>query len=400
MSKPKQILLIGEYYAPIVDWLKNDAKPQGVPAIYNFYNYLGNSDAVQFSSIIYNPEINKTISFPNGSTIELKKFYFPGYYLWKAIVFLKLYFWGKNKIKKNNYDLVYGFSTFSTVAHFLGKKSNIKSAGRILGTILTKDFTRGNFFKIYTRYFFDVLAMKYPCDYVITTMDGSGYDKVFPHFNKNMKIHLLANGMEEKMRSRLLAIENVKKITREEPIHLCYVARLEEYKRVDRGLYLVKELIDKHGLTNIRFTILGAGSKEQILKELSNQLGLTKYVEFLPAIAHEELPNFLATQHVGMFFYQGGSIGNILWETGMSGRLVLTIDNGDTGVVFKDVLNCLIAAEDDDFISNMADKFAGILDEDISKITTSARNTVSGYVGTWEDRFDRELDIIFPPREG
>ena len=392
--------MIGEYYAPIVNWLKNDAKPEGVPAIYNFYNFLGRSERVMFHSIIYNPDINKTIDFPNGSTIELKKFYFPSYYLWKAIVFIKLYFWGSRKLKKKKYDLIYGFSTFSTVAHFLGKKFNIKSTGRILGTILTKDFANKNYFKIYTRYIFDVLAMKYPCDCVITTMDGSGYDKVFPHFNKNMKIHLLANGMEEKMRSRLLSIENVKKIAREELIRLCYVARLEEYKRVDRGLNLVKELIDEHGLTNIRFTILGAGSKEHSLKELSNQLGLTEYVEFLPAVAHEELPNFLATQHAGMFFYQGGSIGNILWETGMSGRLVLTIDNGDTGVVFKDGQNCLIAGEDAEFLSIMANKFVGILDKDISEITASARNTVAGYVGTWEDRFGRELDIIFPSREG
>jgi len=396
LSKPKHILLIGEYYAPIIDWLKNDAKPQGVPAIYNFYNYLGNAEHVSFDSIIYNPDISKTISFPNGSTIELKKFYFPGYYFWKAIVFIKLYLWGKRKMKQEHFDLVYGFSTFSTVAHFLGNKFKKKSAGRILGTILTKDFAQKNYFKIYTRYFFDVLAMKYPCDYVITTMDGSGYDKVFPHFNKNMKIHLLANGMEENLRTTLLNIPHVNTIPKGEKIKLCYVARLEEYKRVDRGLKLVKELLGVHGIDNIHLTILGSGSKEDALKQLCDELDLNNYVTFKSAIPHEELPDFLATQHAGMFFYQGGSIGNILWETALSGRLVLTINNGDTGTVFKDMKNCLIADEDGQFIRNMATKLVSVLDQDITEITASSRKTARDYVGTWEERFDREMEIIFP----
>jgi len=152
----KKILLLGEFYRPLIPWFLQDEPPRGVPAVYNLYQFLGNHPEYQFHSIIYNPEINKIKTFPNGSVIELKKFAFPNYYVWKLLVFMKLLFSSNKFLKNNSYDLVYGLSTFSIIAGLIGKWNNVPSVGRIYGTILTKPLKERNYVKIYTRLLFDV----------------------------------------------------------------------------------------------------------------------------------------------------------------------------------------------------------------------------------------------------
>ncbi len=396
MDKPKKkILLIGELYKPLIPWFLESKVPQGVPGVYNLYKYLGNSDRYSFYSIVYNPKINFQRQFDNGSVLELHKFYFPFYYLWKLLVFFKLIFWGNKKLKEESFDLVYGLSTFSTIAAYLGKKHGIASVGRIYGTILTKNVKNKNYLKLYTRFFFDILAIKYPADHVISTLDGTSYDKVFNHFNKNKEVILYYNGMEQKLRSQLLAQPATKVLSSTKPIRLCYIARLESYKRVELGIELVSYLVHQKQIKNIVLSILGSGSEENKLKSLLSKLQLEDYVNFIPEMPHENLAEFIANEQVSLFFYEGGSLGNILWECAMAGKLILTVDNGDTADLFKDGKNCLIAQDNERLPQVMGDKLVALLDKDISAISEAGRKVVEKHIGTWEDRFDKEFSSLF-----
>jgi len=396
LDKPKKkILLIGELYKTLIPWFLESKVPQGVPGVYNLYKYLGSTEKYSFYSIVFNPKINFKRKFDNDSTLELKKFSFPFYYLWKFLVFFKLIFWGNKKLKEESFDLIYGLSTFSTIAAYLGKKHKIPSVGRIYGTILTKDVKNRNYLKLYTRFFFDILAIKYPADHVIATLDGTAYDKVFKHFNTKKEVTLYFNGMEEGLRSTLLAQEATSKLSSTDKIRLCYIARLETYKRFELGIGLVEYLVREKAMKNVELTILGNGSQEQSLKSLVAHKQLEDYVRFVPEMPHENLSGFIQEQDVALFFYEGGSLGNILWECAMAGKLIVTVDNGDTGTLFIDGENCVMAPDNDKLPEVIGDKLSALVDKDISQITQNGRKTVEQKIGTWKDRFEKEFDALF-----
>ncbi len=387
--------MIGELYKPLIPWFIESKVPQGVPGVYNLYKYLGESDKYSFYSIIYNPKIKFHRSFKNGSVLELNKFSFPFYYLWKLLVFFKLINWGNKKLKEESFDLIYGLSTFSTVAAYLGKRYNTPSVGRIYGTILTKDVKNRNYLKLYTRFFFDILAIKYPADHVISTLDGTSYDTVFKHFNKKKKVKLYYNGMEKNLRTTLLSQKNIKVLKSDRQIKFCYIARLETYKRIELGIELIEYLVQKKNLNNIQLSILGDGSQENRLKQIVDAKKLNAFIEFIPEMPHENLAEFISTQDIALFFYEGGSLGNILWECALAGKLILTVDNGDTAKLFKDGYNCLMANDNAQLPENLGNDIVELLDKDISDITKNGRKTVEEKIGNWKDRFDLEFEEIF-----
>ncbi len=392
----KRIFLIGELYKPLVPWFLEDKEPQGVPAVYNLYKYLGQSKEYQFYSIIFNRRINRKKIFPNGSVMEFKKFYVPNYYLWKLLVFIRLFFFGNRKLKQEQFDLIYGLSTFATVAAVLGKWRRVTSVGRIYGTILTKDVKERNYFRLYTRFFFDILAIKLAADKVICTLDGTEYDRVFHFFNKKQKVKLFYNGMDVSLRNKLLSFENSKKL--DAPLRFCYIARLEYYKRQDIAIEIINKLVHQYKL-DCQLTILGSGSKATDLRDMIKKYQLEKQVCFIEEMPHREIPGFLAEQQAAMFFYEGGSLGNILWESALAGRLIITVDNAGTGTIFKDGENCLIAPENEKFAEIMAAKIYAYLNRSIDPITSNSRKMVSELISDWPSRFDKEFDYIFKSNE-
>lgn len=391
----KKILLLGELYKPLIPWFLHDKPPKGVPAVYNLYQFLGNHPDYQFHSIIYNPEINRTKTFPNGSVIKLKKFSFPVYYVWKLLVFIKLIFWSNRELKNQDYDLVYGLSTFATIAALTGKWNQVPSAGRIYGTILTKHVKDRNYVKLYTRFLFDIIAIKIPADKVIATLDGTEYDKVFHFFNsaKDKQPTLLYNGMDKDLRTKLLSFPVIE--TWSSPSRFCYIARLESYKRQELAVEIVDKLVYKYKWTDLEFTILGSGSRSELLKDLVKEKKLTNYVKFISEMPHQKIPDFLSTQDAALFFYEGGSLGNILWESALAGRLIITVDNAGTGVLFKDGINSVIAPESDDFVEVMANKLNELRETKLGGLSQASRELVAGLIYTWEERFEREFQILF-----
>lgn len=396
MRRTKHIFIIGELYKPLIPWFLEDQEPKGVPAVYNLYQYLGNSSEYQFYSIVFNRSINRKKVFPNGSVIELKKFNVPNYYLWKLLVFFRLLFFGNRKMKQEHFDLVYGLSTFSTIAAILGKWRRVTSVGRIYGTILTKDVRQRNYFRLYTRFFFDVLAIKVAADHVICTLDGTEYDKVFHFFNKKRKVQLFYNGMDVALRNRLLQFENSKKL--DVPLRFCYIARLEYYKRQDIAIKIVHHLVNQYQI-DCQLTILGSGSKAADLHALVRQYSLESQVHFIEEMAHKAIPDFLAKQQAAMFFYEGGSLGNILWESALAGKLIITVDNAGTGAIFKDGKNCLIAPESEDFAEVMAEKIKAYLHQAIDPLTQNSRAMVESLITDWPSRFDKEFDYLFKKQQ-
>jgi len=71
----------------------------------------------------------------------------------------------------------------------------------------------------------------------------------------------------------------------QQPLEVLYFGRLVEYKGVDRCLQALAKAL-KQGEQNIRLNIMGAGTEEQNLRELTIELGLQERVVFLPPVPY------------------------------------------------------------------------------------------------------------------
>ncbi len=390
-----KFFIISELYPPLTPWLYDDQAPKGMPAVYNLFQHLGNSKEHHFYSIIINREQNRTIHFPNGSRIDLIRFRFPFYYAWKFLVFFYLFILGARVLRRESFDVVYGLSTFSTVASILGKRFGVFSVSRIYGTILTDPVKKKQYFKLYTRYLFDILAIRYASDLLLCTQDGTQFDQVVRFFDPSKRVDFLYNGMEKTLKKRLLQIPLVERLPakEEEELQICYIARLFPYKRQWLGIELVDELVRQYGV-KVKLNILGTGSEEEGLRQLVAEKGLEEQVSFIAEMPHDQIPDFVAQHQLSLFFYIGGSLGNTIWENALAGRLICTINNGGTSEVFKDQINGLIADDNADFPKVMAAKVAALLGKEVSSITGAGRDFVDSIILDWEERFALEMALI------
>lgn len=386
------ILIIGEYYRPLNQWFHDNGAPTGTPAIYNLYQYLGNHKEHSFHSVIFNFDQDHTKSFENGSTISLIKFSFPIYLIWKFLCYFKLYFYLKKHLKTNHYDIIYGLSTYSSLAAILGKKYSIPSVGRIYGTILTQPLKQKRWFKIYTRHLMEILAIKRPCDLMIATQDGTAFDKVAQYFNPQINVKMLFNGMDRSMREKLLNHTPVTML--KSPLKICSISRLEPYKRHHLSIKLLESLVDDYGI-DAHLIIIGTGSLENKIKELIKESKCANYIKLLKEVPHQKIIEKLEEFDLSIFLYEGGSLGNVMWENALSGRLICTVDNGETTLVFQDQYNAIVSPDDDQLISSLSQKINAILNSEKKlDLALTGRKKVAKRITTWEDRFEKEMALI------
>lgn len=388
-----KVLIVGEYYRPLIGWFQRDEEPTGTPAIYNLYQYLGQSEDHQFHSVIYNFDENRIKTMPNGSIIELKKLSFPIYLIWKLIAYFKLLIFLNNHLKTNEYDVIYGLSTYSSIAAFLGKKHGILSVGRIYGTILTEKLKNKRWFKIYTRHIFEILAVKNPADIMIATQDGTSFDKVAQYFNSSIVVHMMYNGMDSQYRSTLLDLDPITNIVANKKIYFCSISRIEHYKRHHLSIQVTKMLKEKYKL-DVELLILGSGAMYEDIQNIITTQNLNDYVYLDAEIPHSELPDLIESYDFSFFLYEGGSLGNVMWEHALAGKTICTVNNGDTCSVFQDDKNAIVVEDSDQLVDDLSQKIYTYILKENQTLGLEARSTVEKIIGVWEDRFDKEFDMI------
>jgi hypothetical protein len=95
-----------------------------------------------------------------------------------------------------------------------------------------------------------------------------------------------------------------------------------------------------------------------------------------------------------MFLYEGGSLGNVMWEHGLAGRVICTVDNGETCSVFQDQQNALVVSDTESIVEDMAAKINTYLQTERQDLGREARKSVEKIIGTWEERFGKEFNWL------
>ncbi|HMG88737.1 MAG TPA: glycosyltransferase [Chryseolinea sp.] len=311
-------------------------------------------------------------------------------------------------IRKKDFDVIYGYEIPGVLAvrfmRFLGVRTSAKVVTRFQGVLYVKEWLRKNQkFRFYSNWD-AMLALKAKADLCIMTNDGSQGLKVLKEVNSpNKNILFCSNGVDivklnpqitEEIRKELYADRSKK--------YLLSISRLDDHKRIDRSLRVIHKMVSKFDFKDFRFIVIGGGSEYQNLIRLTEALAIKPYVEFLGPIKHNVVPYHLALSDLFLSMYTSTNVGNPLLEAIRHNKIIITLNNGDTGDWIKHRVSGLIYDVDDD--KDLSTEDYEKIASDVVEVFTSIDlfNSLERGVGevekarlwTWEERFDAELDRV------
>jgi len=384
-----RFLILSDMFS-LESWLIHDKEPEIMPAVYEFFNYLGQSKNHNFVCYIHHKTIRKTITFENGSVIQIIPVPIRFHYPRKFFSLFKMYAIAQKELKQSSYDIIYGLSIYSVIAARLGKSYDVFSVSRIFGSLVNNLLVKKEHIKLYSRYLFQYLELKYPADLIICTEDGTKFDTALHKINPSKNVNMLFNGINSDMRQSLLQLPIINQIDSNQIINFYSIGRLTHWKRHDLAIKTIHQLKEKFNVS-VRLTILGQGEHYESLSTLIARLHLVDDVIIQAPIPHHKIPEFLRAQHVGLFLYDISNMGNAFWESCLSGRYIVTRKNGKISSLFIDDRVNMIDSEDPYLIAkHIYDQLGIRLEKDIRFI----RNTINETIPSWEDRFKNELMII------
>lgn len=127
------------------------------------------------------------------------------------------------------------------------------------------------------------------------------------------------------------------------------VARLIRRKGIDDLIRAIPAVVKED--QNIKLKIIGEGNMESELKELAQRLGVSKYIEFLGYVPHEELPDHYSFSDVFVLPSKNEGMPNAVLEAMASGLPIITTDAGGSKELI-DGNGIIIKIEDPDKIAN------------------------------------------------
>ena len=383
-----RFLIVSDMFS-LENWLIDGKKPEIMPAVYEFYNYLGSHKEHTFDAVIAHPTINKIVEFPNGSKIYINKLSVPFHYIRKytSLRFLKLK--AKKLLEENhNYTHVYGMTIYANIAREIGTEYNLPSIGRLFGSLIWDVLQKGQWLKSKTRFHYQIREIKNPCDLTICTEDGTEFDKAIEKYSPQSYVHMMYNGINPILRKALLSFPVVKTMDSSKEIRFCYIARLTQWKRQDLALKIIAELKSR-GL-KVSLDIYGRGETENKLRSTIEKLDLSNEVKIQGSIPHDQIPNLLSKYQVAMFLYDASNLGNAMWEAALSGRLILTRDTGKTGNIF-DSKNAIVMSGSN--VIALVEDLMNVLDTELD-LALRSRKTVDKLLPSWNERLENEMNII------
>jgi glycosyltransferase involved in cell wall biosynthesis len=167
-------------------------------------------------------------------------------------------------------------------------------------------------------------------DYVIMTNDGTRGDEFLLQLGcPKEKLWFIPNGLDfinEKGDKQ----ENRDTILRKYGIDarnqiLLTVSRLAAWKRVDKAILALKELVKIE--PKVSLIIVGDGEERQRLEHLVKGNELANHIIFAGSIEHAELTKFYYACDVFLSFYDYSNAGNPLFEAMMHHCCIVTVDS-------------------------------------------------------------------------
>ena len=296
---------------------------------------------------------------------------------------------GRKLLWKYDIDIIYACGPTAVLAsHFLKLyRKGIKIVARFYGTFSLTKKILGNKVRLMLS-IDEVIALALRSDRIIITNDGSQGLRALRFCNKeNLKVaHFLVNGVEKIHRSNIEQTYN----------GAATICRLVSWKHVERGIECADLLVNKYGLKNFVYTIVGDGPMHSSLYALVLKKRLEKNVVFTGAMNHSDAMDIMLKNMFYISTYDISNVGNPLLEAIRAHRIIVTINNGDTGKWIKHWRNGLIYDYSNDLPSQMARDMAEIIinPEKGEPLLAGIARTDKEKLRTWDERLQEEEAIL------
>ena len=81
---------------------------------------------------------------------------------------------------------------------------------------------------------------------------------------------------------------------------VAYIGKIASQEKFDNPLRIAKHIVDERGLCNIKFVVIGSGPDLDKMCKLSEEMGLSKYVEFTGHLPYDRLLGILDQCDIGI----------------------------------------------------------------------------------------------------
>ncbi len=317
---------------------------------------------------------------------------------------------GQKFLKANSdVDVVYGYEMPGFLAARMLKKLNKTGKAPIIarfqGVVFVREWLkRSTWYRrvLNAETFF---ALRTKSDLCIMTNDGTQGDWVLKTLSsghlKNLKF--LVNGVDQSPPNEgdCERIRRELKICAGEHI-LISVSRLDDHKRVDRCIRVFASLVNEQGLDNCRYIIVGEGAKRKEFEQLASELDIADKVVFVGAVVQSQVKAYLSAGEFFLSMYEGSNVGNPLIEAIQANKIIVTLNNGDTGEWIRHKINGLIYEIDDSkglqpaaVRKIAADIMELIQNPDLlAQLKAGLTETRSAMLWSWEERFNEEINAV------
>jgi glycosyltransferase involved in cell wall biosynthesis len=301
------------------------------------------------------------------------------------------------KVARNNrVDLLYGYEVHGILAQRLvRRKFRLPLVARFQGTVMHPYL--GSPLSL-ARKFEETLALQTSAELYVMTDDGTQGDEVLARLNPGSvgRVRFWRNGLDL-MLLRPPSDQEASEARQGLGIKrgafvLVTATRLARWKRIDRAIDAVALLRDR-GM-EVRLIVVGDGEERDNLEQQARSLGLGDRVEFAGAVPQSEVQRYLWAGDVFICVNELSNVGNPLLEAMLSGRCILTLDEGDTRDLIKDgETGVLLGSGQPAVIADAIEALIG--DADRRRwLAAGARAFAEANFWSWQQRLDAEVDAV------
>ncbi|MPZ50524.1 MAG: glycosyltransferase [Dehalococcoidia bacterium] len=299
-------------------------------------------------------------------------------------------------LRHNPYDLLYGYEVHGVLAQRLVRRRHpLPLVARFQGTIMYPYLGRP---LSLARRYEEVLALKTPAELYVMTDDGTQGDEVLQRLNpaSEGKVRFWRNGLDLGSARAPSAAEAAAARARlgvtPDDFVLVTAARLARWKRIDRAIDAVALL--KQRRLHPRLLVVGDGEERASLEAQAAALNLGDSVTFVGAVPQPEVQSYLWAADVFLSLNELSNVGNPLLEAMLSGRCVLTLDEGDTrDLIRKGETGILLPTGDPAAIADALAKLAAD-PADRERLSAAALQFAQASFWSWEQRLDAEVEAV------
>lgn len=312
------------------------------------------------------------------------------------IVVLQLAMRAARRFRSEPYDIIYGYEFHGVLAarlmRLFGVGVNAGLVTRFQGTWLMEVLEKKQWLRLCAN-IDQVVAIRTKSDLTIVTDDGTRGDQAFQRLGSPAlrNFRFWVNGTDTPSGIQGRDITRASLGIADTTTMLISVSRLEGWKRIDRGIALTEHL-HRSG-ANVTYAVVGEGSEGARLKMVAAEAGVSEQVKFFGGVPQGEVFNYLNAADFFVSMYDLSNVGNPLLEAIRLRKIVVTLNNGDTGRWIQHGQNGLIYDVTADLIQSASrDIMRAIQDSAWRETLTQGVDALAkDRLWTWEERLNKEV---------